>query len=105
MESLEQRFVLGHFLGGTIWLGGPVTASLLLHAVALAIVVLLTMAAIRFFEPRALRMICALLASIAYPPVSASPLSRRCRSVRAARWTLSHEVAKKRGPPAPCLSI
>lgn len=31
METAEQRVVLGHFLGGTVWLGGPVLASLMLH--------------------------------------------------------------------------
>ncbi len=30
-ETLEQRLVLGHVLGGTVWLGGPVVVSLALH--------------------------------------------------------------------------
>jgi hypothetical protein len=32
MESLEQIAVNGHPSGGTIWLGGPIFASLVLHA-------------------------------------------------------------------------
>lgn len=33
METVEQMIVAGHPLGGSIWLGGPVALSLLLHAV------------------------------------------------------------------------
>lgn len=32
METLEQIVVAGHPLGGTVWLGGPTIASILLHA-------------------------------------------------------------------------
>jgi hypothetical protein len=38
METIEQLAVYGHPLGGTLWLGGPIVASLLMHA-AIAIVV------------------------------------------------------------------
>lgn len=31
METTEQHFVLGHFLGGAVWLGAPAPISLLLH--------------------------------------------------------------------------
>ncbi len=31
METLEQVFAVGHSFGGTIWLGAPILASLLLH--------------------------------------------------------------------------
>ena len=31
METLEQIVVWGHVLGPTIWLGGPIAASLLMH--------------------------------------------------------------------------
>lgn len=31
METLEQLAVYGHPLGGTVWLGGPVVVSLVLH--------------------------------------------------------------------------
>jgi hypothetical protein len=41
-ETLEQLAIKGHTLGGTIWLGGPVIASLALHAsIGLLVVVLL----------------------------------------------------------------
>jgi hypothetical protein len=32
METTEQIFVYGHAFGGTLWLGGPVAASLVIHA-------------------------------------------------------------------------
>jgi len=32
METVEQTIVTGHPLGGSIWLGGPIAVSLLLHA-------------------------------------------------------------------------
>jgi hypothetical protein len=38
METVEQRLVLGHILGGTIWLGGPVLIGLLAHALTCVLV-------------------------------------------------------------------
>jgi hypothetical protein len=32
METIEQRAVFGHLLGGSLWLGGPVAASIAIHA-------------------------------------------------------------------------
>lgn len=34
METLEQLVVIGHPLGGLIWLGGPIAFSLIVHALA-----------------------------------------------------------------------
>jgi hypothetical protein len=43
MESLEQLVVDGRELGGTVWLGGPILASLALHAlVGIAVVAVLS---------------------------------------------------------------
>jgi hypothetical protein len=33
METAEQRVILGHTLGGTVWLGGPVLISLAFHVI------------------------------------------------------------------------
>jgi hypothetical protein len=38
METLEQTLVVGHAFGGTVWMGAPVLASLLLHGVGCIIV-------------------------------------------------------------------
>jgi len=42
-ETLEQLVVKGHTLGGTIWLGGPVLASVALHA-AIGLLVIIALA-------------------------------------------------------------
>lgn len=34
METLEQIAIAGHLLGGTVWLGGPIAASALIHAIS-----------------------------------------------------------------------
>jgi uncharacterized protein YacL len=99
METLEQWLVLGRFLGGTIWLGGPTTASLALHVVICIPVALLGLAAARFLEPRAVRLIRTLLASAAFPVTAPVVRVRSTCPERQSRWTLLHEVAK-RGPPA-----
>ena len=49
METAEQRFALGHLLGGTIWLGAPAPISLCLHLVGCVLV--------SFVLSRALRML------------------------------------------------
>lgn len=41
METFEQIVVYGHVLGGTLWLGGPLAVSLLMHAAAGALVIAL----------------------------------------------------------------
>jgi hypothetical protein len=41
METLEQFAIVGHTLGGTVWLGGPVLVALILHA-AMAVIVAIT---------------------------------------------------------------
>jgi hypothetical protein len=47
METLEQRFVVGHMYGGTTWLGGPLWASLLLHLLGSFIVTLILASALQ----------------------------------------------------------
>jgi hypothetical protein len=41
METLEQIVIRGHALGGTVWLGGPIAFSLLVHAAAGVLVIAL----------------------------------------------------------------
>jgi hypothetical protein len=104
METAEQRIVAGHFMGGTIWLGGPVIISLTLHATICAIVAVIALASVRFLEPRALRLIRTLLAAIVFPPSAPVVVVRSARTVPVTRWMIHHEVAK-RGPPAAYLSV
>jgi hypothetical protein len=43
METIEQIVVYGHDFGGTLWLGGPIAVSLLIHAlIAIACAFLLS---------------------------------------------------------------
>jgi hypothetical protein len=62
MESLEQRFVLGHGLGGTIWLGGPILISLAVHAAVCVGAAFLARSIVIAVEPQAIRLVSALIA-------------------------------------------
>jgi hypothetical protein len=52
METGEQSAVWGHPLGGTIWLGGPIAISLLLHAIGCIAVAGLFSRALRWLAIR-----------------------------------------------------
>jgi hypothetical protein len=104
METLEQQIVLGHLLGGTVWLGAPAVASVLLHLVITMAIAFLALAAVRFLEPHALQFIRTLLASIIFPPSAPVVVARSARTAPVSRWMVHHEVAK-RGPPAAYLSM
>jgi hypothetical protein len=103
METLEQKIALGYFLGGTVWLGGPIAISILLHALLCAIVAYLALAAIRFLEPRAVQFIRAFLTVTVFPVTARAVVRRFDRPPAASRRLLIHDVAK-RGPPAVHLS-
>ena len=60
METLEQAVVVGHFFGGTVWVGGPL-ASLAVHAALCVATAFGARHVLRALEPRALRLISALL--------------------------------------------
>jgi hypothetical protein len=61
METAEQHLVVGHAFGGLIWLGGPAWFSLGVHAVICIVTALVARSVLRALEPRALRLIRALL--------------------------------------------
>jgi hypothetical protein len=52
METTEQTAIWGHPLGGTIWLGGPIAISLLLHALGGIVVAGLCSRALRWLAVR-----------------------------------------------------
>jgi hypothetical protein len=52
METSEQAAIWGHPLGGTIWLGGPIAISLLLHAIGSLVVAGLFSRALRWLAIR-----------------------------------------------------
>ncbi|GAC1577305.1 MAG: hypothetical protein NVS3B7_10580 [Candidatus Elarobacter sp.] len=70
METVEQTAVWGHPLGGTIWLGGPLAASLAVHAAAAVLVAVVFERVLRWLAGRvagALR--CALRVVLERPPL------------------------------------
>lgn len=63
METAEQRIVLGHFFGGTVWLGGPVLVSLTLHLAGCIVVSLLLSRLLTALARRVVAVVRALCAS------------------------------------------
>lgn len=61
METFEQRLVLGHFLGGSVWLGGPMLASLALHLCGCVFVTMLLSRSLHAVARRVVDVVRALL--------------------------------------------
>jgi hypothetical protein len=57
METVEQIVVYGRPLGGTLWLGAPMTASLFLHAVIAATCALLVARGLTALAQHLLRVV------------------------------------------------
>jgi hypothetical protein len=47
IETFEQFVVYGHALGGTLWLGGPIGASLIAHAIVCGVVTVVSARVLR----------------------------------------------------------
>jgi hypothetical protein len=81
METTEQFAVLGHGLGGTIWLGAPILVSLALHAAACAIGAIVVAYAVRVLAATTLRIIRLVRALMAFPLRGTPSIARRCASI------------------------
>jgi hypothetical protein len=57
METMEQRVVYHHLLGGSVWLGGPLAISLALHAVVCLLVTALAALLLRAFAEATVRLV------------------------------------------------
>jgi hypothetical protein len=57
METLEQRVVYGHLIGGSIWLGGPLLVSLSVHAAVCVLVASIAALALRIFAHATLQLV------------------------------------------------
>jgi hypothetical protein len=99
METAEQYLVIGHGLGGTVWLGGPPAASLCIHTAICLVATVATRRLLSVLEPRAVRLIAMLFTSAAFPPGTAPAVAWPMRVPRNSRRSLLTEIAK-RGPPA-----
>ena len=53
IESIEQRIVYGHFLGGALWLGAPIPIALAIHVLFAAGIAFLVATTLREFTRRA----------------------------------------------------
>jgi len=99
MESLEQLVVVGHPLGGSVWLGGPIVVALVVHA--------LVCVALSFFLTRVLASLAQVAAEFA---TSLSAYARRmgaalgfgARLVPVPRYCATqHPLASRSGKRAP----
>jgi hypothetical protein len=73
METSEQIAVVGHPLGGMIWLGGPVLASLAVHAVACLLVACAASKVLCALTRSAVRAVLLILAMAVRPTRGAAP--------------------------------
>jgi len=100
MESAEQVLVRGHMLGGTLWLGGPIIASVALHAffcVATAYALSRALHGFARHAVRIARLINAALIAIG----EAAPALLRATQASPNRKTLRHYGIGQRAPPSP----
>ena len=77
METVEQYAVFGHGFGGTIWLGGPVALSLVMHAAVCVVTAFSARFILRALEPRAVRLLRAMLAVLGTVGDGSRPRFRR----------------------------
>jgi hypothetical protein len=101
METAEQLVVWGHVLGGTIWLGGPLVASLTAHAAACVAMGLLIARAIRSLATAALHVIRLLRALATTLPRQPAPKARRQAAVASDWTTFAPRWVGERAPPLP----
>jgi hypothetical protein len=72
MESIEQLVMRGHLLGGTLWLGGPIAVSLVVHAAFCAATAFALAKIMQGFERAAVRvarLLCSALLPRDIPPI------------------------------------
>jgi hypothetical protein len=102
METAEQFAVWGHGLGGTIWLGGPVTVSLTVHAVACVVVAVAVARVIRSLASVALRVIRLMRVLGTLLPPKLPPKIGICQTAVVWSWTaFCPRSLGERAPPLP----
>lgn len=103
METAEQFAAYGHVLGGSLWLGGPLVVSLLVHA-AIAVVTAFGLASFAGGLAEQLVRVVRCL----YRLVSRTLQSRALRGVRLAPVATADQLFRsaglaQRGPPYPAI--
>jgi hypothetical protein len=105
METIEQHVVAGHGLGPMIWLGGPIVASVTIHALFCVGAALLARRILIVVEPRAIRVVRAILALLLRAfGSSARSLQLYRREIPASILSPTLRHISERGPPQPYLS-
>jgi hypothetical protein len=100
MESVEQVVVHGHVVGGMLWLGGPVIASLAIHAVVCVATAYVLTKALHGFARTAVRI--ARLIHIALLSVgSSTTILPRIAHTSQVRQAPLHCGIGERAPPSP----
>jgi hypothetical protein len=79
METSEQLVVLGHGVGGTVWLGAPILVSLTIHAAFCAISMFAISRVVRAFAKTALRIAQVVAVLAARGPRESGLVLRRLR--------------------------
>lgn len=104
METLEQRIVLGHVQGGTIWLGGPVLVSLCLHAIGCVLISCILSRGLQKLAKRIADAVCYALATLILQCDLAPAKHRRREPVALAQFLEPFiERLKGRAPPQPAV--
>jgi hypothetical protein len=100
METAEQIAVYGHPLGGTIWLGGPIAVSLIVHGIACIAVSLAIARSVRALATTALCAIKFMRAMATLHARANVPLAiRRCEASLSIPASLVFLNAGERAPP------
>jgi hypothetical protein len=84
METVEQSVVYGHALGGALWLGAPVVASLSIHASFCLCATILAARSLRTVARAVVRIVHLLRAFTILPAQGASPLRKAVDALVAA---------------------
>jgi len=103
METIEQRVVYGHILGGTLWLGGPIAVSVLIHALLGVVCAFLIAGTVQRTAARLMRFVSAIIARyVTIVRTSASCVVRTERILFAPQLRVRAAVVD-RGPPRTAL--
>ena len=99
METIEQIVVYGHDFGGTLWLGGPIAVSLLIHALFAVACAFLLSGALRALTNALIRVVrCIFARYVELVRTGQVETLRSTRECAAPQLIISASIAG-RGPP------
>jgi hypothetical protein len=99
METIEQIVVYGHDFGGTLWLGGPIAVSLLIHALFAVACAFLLSGALRALTNALIRVVrCIFARYVELVRTGQVETLRSTRECAAPQLIISASIVE-RGPP------